>query len=85
MGLLVLATSYRAIVLQNHSDAAHVQVGADWSVSATPPDQVLAAAGSMPPETMAVVRTDPSFSTGSFSLPPTALGIDPARFEEAGW
>ena len=85
MGLLVLATSYRAIVLQNHSDAAHVQVGADWSLSATPPDQVLAAAGSMPAETMAVVRTDPSFSTGSFSLPPTALGIDPARFEEAGW
>ncbi len=85
MGLLVLATSYRAIVLQNHSDAAHVQVGADWSVSATPPDQVLAAVGSMPPETMALVRTDPSFSSASFSLPPTALGIDPARFEEAGW
>ena len=85
MGLLVLATSYRAIVLQNHSDAAHVQVGADWSVSATPPDQVLAAVGSMPPETMALVRTDPAFSSASFSLPPTALGIDPARFEEAGW
>ena len=85
MGLLVLATSYRAIVLQNHSDAAHVQVGADWSVSASPPDQVLAAVDRMPDASMAVVRTDPSFSTGSFSLPPTALGIDPARFEEAGW
>jgi hypothetical protein len=85
MGLLVLATSYRAIVLQNHSDAAHVQVGADWSVSASPPDQALAAAAAMPPQTMAVVRTDPSLTTGNFSLPPTALGIDPARFEEAGW
>ncbi len=85
MGLMVLATSYRAIVLQNHSDAAHVQVGADWSVSASPPDQALAAVRSMPPDTMAVVRTDPSFSVGSFSLPPTALGIDPSRYAEAGW
>jgi hypothetical protein len=85
MGLLVLATSYRAIVLRNHSDAAHMQVGADWSVSATPPDQALAAAGSMPSLTMAVVRTDPSIASGTFSLPPTALGIDPERYEEAGW
>ncbi|MGZ8631782.1 MAG: FtsX-like permease family protein [Actinomycetota bacterium] len=85
MGLLVLATSYRAIVLRNHADAAHVQVGADWSVSATPPEQALAAVGAMPPLTMAVVRTDPSFSTGTFSLPPTALGIDPVRYEDAGW
>ena len=85
MGLLVLATSYRAIVLRNHSDSAHVQIGADWRVSATPPDQVLTAAGAMPPLTMPVIRTDPSFATGTFSLPPIALGIDPARFEEAAW
>ncbi|CAN5785844.1 hypothetical protein BH18ACT17_BH18ACT17_09800 [soil metagenome] len=85
MGLLVLATSYRAIVLQNHSDAAHVQVGADWSVSATPPEQALAAALSMPQSTMAVVRTDPSFTAATFSLPPTALGVDPTRYVEAGW
>ncbi|HWC71469.1 MAG TPA: FtsX-like permease family protein [Actinomycetota bacterium] len=85
MGLLVIATSYRAIVVRNHRDAAHVQVGADWSVSASPPDQPLAAAGTMPPKTMAVVRTDPSFPDANFSLPPTALGVDPARFEEAAW
>ena len=85
MGLLVLATSYRAIVLQNHSDAAHVQVGADWSVSATPPGQPLAAAGSLPPLTMAVVRTEPRLPSGTFSLPPTAIGIDPSRYGEAGW
>jgi putative ABC transport system permease protein len=85
MGLMVLATSYRAIVLQNHSDAAHVQVGADWSVSASPPDQALVAVRSMPADTMAVVRTDPTFSVGSFSLPPTALGIDPSRYADAGW
>jgi putative ABC transport system permease protein len=85
MGLLVIATSYRAIVVRNHRDAAHVQVGADWSVSASPPDQPLAAVGAMPPETMAVVRTDPSFPDASFTLPPTALGVDPSRFEEAAW
>ncbi len=85
MGLLVIATSYRAIVLRNHSDAAHVQVGADWALGASPPDQVLTAIGTMPPQTMAVVRTDPTFADASFSLPPTALGIDPSRFEDAGW
>lgn len=85
MGLLVIATSYRAIVVRNHSDAAHVQIGADWRVSASPPDQALSAVDQMPPQTMAVVRTDPSFRETSFSLPPTALGIDPERYEEAGW
>jgi hypothetical protein len=32
MGLLVVSTSYRAIVLTNHTDAAHAIVGADWNV-----------------------------------------------------
>ena len=32
MGLLVVSTSYRAIVLTNHADAAHAIVGADWNV-----------------------------------------------------
>ena len=85
MGLLVVSTSYRAIVLRNHSDAAHEQVGADWNSSAGPPDQVLTAIGAMPPQTTAVVRTDPSFEPDELLLPPTALGIDPARFEDAGW
>jgi ABC-type lipoprotein release transport system permease subunit len=85
MGLLVIATSYRAIVIRNHQDAAHVQIGADFRVNASPPEQVITAIGAMPPKTMAVVRTDPSFRESSFSLPPTALGIDPDRFEEAGW
>ncbi len=85
MGLLVIATSYRAIVIRNHQDAAHVQIGADFRVNASPPEQVITAIDAMPPKTMAVVRTDPSFRESSFSLPPTALGIDPDRFEEAGW
>ncbi|MGB7804697.1 MAG: ABC transporter permease [Actinomycetota bacterium] len=85
MGLLVVSTSYRAIVLRNHADAAHTQVGADWNVQVSPPEQVLAAIGDLPEEATAVVRTEPTFSDGSFSLPPTVLGIDPATYEEGGW
>ena len=84
MGLMVLATSYRAIVLQNHSDAAHVQVGADWSVSASPPDQALVAVRSMPPDTMAVVRTDPTFSVGSFSLAADGARHRPVALRRGG-
>ena len=39
MGLLVVSTSYRAIVLRNHADAAHTQVGADWNVQVSPPNR----------------------------------------------
>jgi putative ABC transport system permease protein len=85
-GLLVLSTSYRAVVLTNHADSAHFQVGADWNVSVTPPDQVLKALDRLPPHTTPVLSADPSFSSGSFSLPPTAMGIDPATFGDvASW
>ena len=50
MGLLVVSTSYRAIVLQNHEDAAHTIVGADWNVPVSPPDDVLPAIDDMPAE-----------------------------------
>jgi hypothetical protein len=85
MGLLVVSTSYRAIVLQNHADAAHVQVGADWNVAVTAPDQVLSAMRDLPAQTTPVIRAEPTFATGNFSLPPTVLGIDPATYEEGGW
>jgi hypothetical protein len=85
MGLLVVSTSYRAIVLRNHADAAHTQVGADWNVQVSPPEQVLAAMSDLPERSTAVVRTEPTFSDESFSLPPTVLGIDPATYEEGGW
>ena len=85
MGLLVVSTSYRAIVLRNHEDAAHVQVGADWNVQVSPPQQVLAAMGDLPSLSTPVVRTQPTFSGGSFSLPPTVLGIDPETYEAGGW
>jgi putative ABC transport system permease protein len=85
MGLLVVSTSYRAIVLRSHQDSAHQQVGADWSIDVGPPDQPLAAIARMPPGTTPVVRTEPRFESGSFSLTPVALGIDPATYGDAGW
>jgi putative ABC transport system permease protein len=85
MGLLVVSTSYRAIVLRNHEDAAHAQVGADWRVNVTPPANVLSVVRHMPPSTTPVVRTEPHFESGTFQLPPIALGIDPATYAAAGW
>jgi hypothetical protein len=85
MGLLVVSTSYRAIVLRNHEDAAHAQVGADWRVDITPPADVLTAIHEMPPLMTPVVRTEPRLEAGTFNLPPIALGIDPAQHAAAGW
>jgi len=85
MGLLVVSTSYRAIVLRNHEDAAHAQVGADWRVDVNPPADVLAAIHEMPPLTTPVVRTEPRLEVGTFNLPPIALGIDPERHAGAAW
>ena len=85
MGLLVVSTSYRAIVLRNHEDAAHAQVGADWRIDVTPPADILSVIERMPPLTTAVVRTEPRLESGTFNLPPIALGIDPERHAAAGW
>ena len=85
MGLLVVSTSYRAIVLRSHQDSAHQQVGGDWNIKVGPPDQPLAAIRRMPPDTTPVVHTEPRFESGSFSLTPVALGIDPATYRDAGW
>jgi hypothetical protein len=85
MGLLVVSTSYRAIVLRNHEDAAHAQVGADWRIEVTPPGDILSVIDRMPPLTTAVVRTEPRLESGTFNLPPIALGIDPERHAAAGW
>ncbi|HWL90283.1 MAG TPA: ABC transporter permease [Actinomycetota bacterium] len=85
MGLLVVSTSYRAIVLRNHEDAAHAQVGADWRVNVTPPEDVLAVIRDMPPLTTPAVRTEPRLESGSFQLPPIALGVDPLTYASGGW
>lgn len=85
VGLLVVSTSYRAIVLRNHEDAARTIVGADWNVQVAAPANVLEAIRGLPPGTTPVVRTEPTLGAGSYALPPTALGIDPATFARGGW
>jgi hypothetical protein len=86
VGLLVVSTSYRAIVLRNHEDTARHQVGSDWNVQIAVPEQPLAAIADLPRNATAVVRTEPQFALpGSFPLTPSALAVDPATFERGGW
>ena len=86
VGLLVVSTSYRAVVLRNHEDSAHQQVGADWNIAVAAPKQPLPAIRQVPANATPVVRTDPSFDTpAQFSITPSAIGIDPATFATGGW
>jgi len=86
VGLLIVSTSYRAIVLRNHEDTAHQQVGADWNVQIAVPDDPLIAARSVPPNAVAVVRSQPVFELpGSFTLTPSVIAVDPERYATGGW
>jgi ABC-type lipoprotein release transport system permease subunit len=86
VGLLIVSTSYRAIVLRNHEDTAHQQVGADWNVQIAVPDDPLIAASSVPPNAVAVIRSQPVFELpGSFTLTPSVIAVDPQRFATGGW
>jgi hypothetical protein len=86
VGLLIVSTSYRAIVLRNHEDTAHQQVGADWNVQIAVPKDPLVAAASVPPDSVAVVRSQPVFDNpGSFTLTPSIVAVDPAGFSDGGW
>ena len=85
IGLAFVASSYRAITLQNYADAAHAVVGAEQVIDVEPPQQMLAAALALPTGTAAVVRTTPFLPSSSFPTPAVAYGIDPARHAAAGW
>jgi hypothetical protein len=83
---MVVATSYRAIVLQNHEDAARQQVGADWNVAVDPPEQPLAAALDLAPGATPIIRAVATFDTvGTFSSTPFAIGVDPRTYRDGGW
>ncbi len=84
MGLLVVTTSYRAIVLRNHQDSAHQEVGADWAVDVAPPEDVLIALDELPPGMTGVVRAAPRLQDAGITLP-EAVAIDPATYASAGW
>jgi hypothetical protein len=61
-------------------------VGADWNVQIAVPKDPLVAAASVPPDSVAVVRSQPVFDNpGSFTLSPSIVAVDPARFADGGW
>ncbi|MFB3739243.1 MAG: FtsX-like permease family protein, partial [Candidatus Velamenicoccus archaeovorus] len=86
VGLLVVSTSYRAIVMRNHEDSAHQQVGADWRVQIGAPEQPLVALGRMPPNATPLIRSEPVFPVpGGFSITPVVLAVDPSTYDRGGW
>jgi FtsX-like permease family len=86
VGLLIVSTSYRAIVLRNHEDSARQQVGADWNVQVAFPDDQLLAIERLPQNAVAVIRSQPTFELpGTFPQPPVAIAVDPERYAEGGW
>lgn len=85
VGLMVVATSYRAIVLRNHEDTARQQVGADWRVAVDPPERPLVAIRRLPEDTTPVLRAVASFDSGAYPMTPFAIGVDPATYRSAGW
>ena len=85
-GLLVVSTSYRAIVLRNHEDSARQQVGADWNVQIAVPEQPLLALDDVPANATPVIRTEPKLQRlGTFSAGTIALGVDPRSFATSAW
>jgi hypothetical protein len=84
-GLLVVSTSYRGIVVRNHDDAAHQDVGADWRVEVGAPEQSLAMLRAVPDGATAVIRTEPNLPVQSGGVPPVAIGVDPETFGQGGW
>jgi len=86
VGLMVVASSYRATVLRNQEDTAHHQVGADWRIEIAAPEQPLAALAELPPGSTALTRTVPYLVVRpSFPLSTLALSVDPDTFAEGGW
>ncbi len=86
VGLLVVSTSYRALVLRNHEDSARQLVGSGWNVQVAAPEQPLAVIDGLPSNVTAVVRTVPSFErSGNFTLTPTLIAVDPETFADGGW
>jgi ABC-type antimicrobial peptide transport system permease subunit len=87
MGLLVVATSYRAMTLRSHHDAAHAFVGTDWvaQVATAPSEDPIASAARLPTGMAAVARVQADGFAGSYSTSPDGLAVDPATFGQAAW
>jgi len=86
VGLMVVASSYRAIVLRNQEDTAHQQIGADWRIEVAAPAEPLAALGALPANATGVVRIVPYLEVRpEFPLTTLALSVDPRSYEAGGW
>ncbi|MBI4261512.1 MAG: ABC transporter permease [Actinobacteria bacterium] len=83
-GLLVVSTSYRGIVVQNHEDSARQVVGSDWNVEIASIAQPLAAMDAFPAGTTPIVRTEPSIPIAG-GPSPFGLAIDPKTYLDGGW
>lgn len=86
VGLMVVASSYRAIVLRNQGDTARNQVGSDWRVEVDAPDDPLAALDRLRGASTGVVRLVPYLEIRPRSpLTTLALAVDPETFERGAW
>jgi hypothetical protein len=86
VGLLFIATSYRATTLQNHADAAHAFAGADWVVDVGAPTSGPEGFGHMLPDHMSAAAQVPLEGFhGVYTNGPDGLAVDPATFADAAW
>jgi ABC-type antimicrobial peptide transport system permease subunit len=86
VGLLFIATSYRATTLQNHADAAHAFVGTDRVVGVGAPASGPEGFGRPLPDHMsAAAQVSLTGFHGSYTNGPDGLAVDPATFADASW
>jgi FtsX-like permease family protein len=86
VGLLFIATSYRATTLQNHSDAAHAFAGADWVVGVGAPTSGPEGFGrALPGQMSAAAQVSLTGFHGSYTNGPDGLAVDPSTFADAAW
>src|SRR5207247_7391442 len=86
VGLLFIATSYRATTLQNHADAAHAFAGTDWLVRAGAPVSGPEGFGRPLPDQMsAAARVPLTDVQGIYTNGPDGLAVDPPTFADASW
>jgi hypothetical protein len=86
VGLLFIATSYRATTLQNHADAAHAFAGSDWVVGVGAPTSGPEGFGRALPDQMSAAAQVPLTGFhGIYTNGPDGLAVDPATFADAAW
>jgi hypothetical protein len=86
VGLTVVASSYRAIVLRNQRDTSLDWIGADWRVEIDPPEDPVAALADLPASATGVVRLVPQLENQpGVALTTFLLGVDPDTYAKGAW